>query len=1584
MKTILRTFLSVPLWLALLTGLGGRASAASSAVVSPAFTVDTRSASTLSGRVVAASTRQPLGGATVTVAGVTTTTDGTTGVFRFTSISAQTGAVVAVAKTGYVSTQRTITATLGAKTVELGDIALGQVLANGAAPQVVGVTPAYNGLFLEGVSLSNSYETEVNWNGGTPASVEWSVNGALRATTPASGNKTARMFDMNTEFPASLGTVSQLEVVAVAADGKRSPKFALPVKKLPLPAFLQGVLPIGYLDRPDVVLSYELTLPKSDGSDPANVWRTLPFLGKFGGGFNVSAGVEYALRSGEWQFHIGTTPLSSWKGRVGERPHSTVLNPQFYLGNRSLDFGVQGMSEGVANFTEGFRVNNVGVTLSLDFKAEVLTFYLTDYVPGTQWVRLMDKVLKPFGVDPNSVQRVRVYGLVGAQLQLVAELYPKLGYGGATFGMEVGLEAAYEPDLKFASMKIYVGGKVGATLAWPSGGALNLKDVTGKIYGGINAEVFSINVLNAEFVLLDYKWVVTAGASAPELAELASYARVQIDGQDYVAIPILSAEDPTPAERSYLVHGPELFQAGAEQTTPARARAALSSGAGSLPPLEGFRLMGLGRIAGAEGGGEEQVAVSAGDDTAGAARAVPARAAAVAAAAPAQADVPLVTNAYPNAAPALAGRANELMLLYVKDNGGAALQFTDIVWTRFDGTNWSPPAAIATDTRAEFAPQVRYDGNGDAIAVWQRVKSATFTTVDVAAMAAQMEIVWSRWDRASGLWSVPAALTDNATLDQRPLLSGPMTNGDVLLVWTANDANLFSGTGAVGAATNSRFLSATWGAATKTWGAVTTVVSGVTGEKSPSFDGQGSRAVLAWGRDLDGDLTTPNDSEIFYCKWENGSWGTPVRMTTNVTPDTNVRVAVGSTGDTHLVWRAGSDLGWSLNFGVPVVARAGADTSGFADFALTVGPGGNVVLLWQEKSVAGSDMYFRIFDPAAASWGQDDLLTADAPLERSFSPVWDAAGNLTVAYLKVQMSKTTKTVTLEGGAVLTIDNVPQGGQVDLYATKRALVRDLALVPGDFVVTGGNFLPGDLLTLTATVRNVGNVAVQNPKVAFFNGNPTAGGVKIGEAAATGWLQSADKTDLAVTWSLPTATAAVQLYAVVDPDGTVTENREDNNQQTVGVGGADLVARYRSSTVANDGSLRIIAEVQNSGMPATPATTLQAKAATGGAVLAQVNVPALQPGEIAQVALDLPAGSHPAGEFGFALEADASSAITDANRFNNRTVFSSNLWLPPTIAAQPVGAQAAATGGSASFRVTAAGGGPFTYQWSRNGVAIQGATRAVLSLTNVQSGDAGSYAVFVTNNSASSVTSNAGVLSVVAAGNSASHAVTSMAMSAGDSVTVANTFSYTGAPASVTWQVLLPGGWSFASDSGATGATRPAVGATDLLEWTWPAAAVGTTAFTYTLNRPAGLNGAAELVALVTVGPSGGAARLLAQPDPLVVTVGTARHSSDTDGDGRIGLFELTRVIELFNTRNGTTRTGRYGVATATEDGFAPDGISTTNQPLARYHSCDANRDGQINLFELTRVIELYNTRIGTIRTGQYHVQTGTEDGFAPGP
>ena len=125
-----------------------------------------------------------------------------------------------------------------------------------------------------------------------------------------------------------------------------------------------------------------------------------------------------------------------------------------------------------------------------------------------------------------------------------------------------------------------------------------------------------------------------------------------------------------------------------------------------------------------------------------------------------------------------------------------------------------------------------------------------------------------------------------------------------------------------------------------------------------------------------------------------------------------------------------------------------------------------------------------------------------------------------------------------------------------------------------------------------------------------------------------------------------------------------------------------------------------------------------------------------------------------------------------------------------------------------------------------------------------------------------------------------------------------------------------------------------------------------------------------------------------PEPGSATsalAGTAPHSADNNEDFRFSLSELTRVIELYNTMNGSTRTGGYRLEATSEDGFAADPTTPASATvtLARYHSVDTNRDGKISLYELTRVIQLYNFRTGTIRTGDYRVEASSEDGFASG-
>ena len=245
-----------------------------------------------------------------------------------------------------------------------------------------------------------------------------------------------------------------------------------------------------------------------------------------------------------------------------------------------------------------------------------------------------------------------------------------------------------------------------------------------------------------------------------------------------------------------------------------------------------------------------------------------------------------------------------------------------------------------------------------------------------------------------------------------------------------------------------------------------------------------------------------------------------------------------------------------------------------------------------------------------------------------------------------------------------------------------------------------------------------------------------------------------------------------------------------------------------------------------------------------------------------------------------------------------------------------------------------------------------------------------------------------ISIVGAGSSVApeHKITGPGYVAGQTLVVTNTIGVATSAAGFRWSVLLPPKWSFVSTDAQGAMDVPVSGQTDLVEWSWAETTSLPLVFSYVLKVPAAEMGPRPLVALFQTG-GGGGQQVLAKPDPLSVAQITV-HSADQNQDFRISLAELTRVIELYNTRFSTVRTGCYAVAaaTVTEDGFAaaPNRAATEDVTLAAYHTADSNRDGRISLSELTRVVELYNYRSLGVRTGQYSLQAGTEDGFVPGP
>lgn len=298
-------------------------------------------------------------------------------------------------------------------------------------------------------------------------------------------------------------------------------------------------------------------------------------------------------------------------------------------------------------------------------------------------------------------------------------------------------------------------------------------------------------------------------------------------------------------------------------------------------------------------------------------------------------------------------------------------------------------------------------------------------------------------------------------------------------------------------------------------------------------------------------------------------------------------------------------------------------------------------------------------------------------------------------------------------------------------------------------------------------------------------------------------------------------------------------------------------------------------------------------------------------------------------------------------------------PSTITSQPVSATHG-VGQTATFTVAATGTAPLSYQWQRQAAGTTGFVDLAASAT---------YSGVTT------ATLSVVGTTVLMAGDQfrcvVSNGVGSPATSAAVTLTISAPPVFTSA-ASATFFINRVVSFTVA----ASGPPAPTFAATGLPSW----AALNATTGVISGTAP-DVTGAPFLVTLTA---TNGVAPAATQTFALNVSVA---HSADTSPtDGALNLTELTRVIALYNTRQGTVRTGRYLVQIGTEDGFAPDAAGTGASPITALtaHSADSNHDGHLSLPELTRVLELFGARTGSTRTGAYRVQAGSEDGFAPGP
>ena len=611
-------------------------------------------------------------------------------------------------------------------------------------------------------------------------------------------------------------------------------------------------------------------------------------------------------------------------------------------------------------------------------------------------------------------------------------------------------------------------------------------------------------------------------------------------------------------------------------------------------------------------------------------------------------EAPIQTNVFPESNPFLANLGTDLSLAWLYDDPSrAAVNRTEVVYSVWDGANWSAPAAIDDDGTADFHPKIAALPDGDAWATWMDVKQVLSADATVEDMLANLEIAVARYDSDSDVWSSPVVLTDNVHLDQSPRIA-TAANATAMLTWVSNTGDELQGTAAY---PNDIYFSRHDGTS---WSAPAAAVSGVPSVIKSAMSFDGTNSVIVYSADTDGDDATPDDRELYGLTFDGTTWSAATLLTDNEIEDANPQVMYDTSLPTPtplVFWYRDGEIVMSTDLDLDVydtVVSLGASSSGAADFHATRGADGRIALIWQDISTEGVDLWYVYYDPTSATWSKPQQLTADSAMESAPSASFDAADRLVVACDKRDIHHETRTLSV-GGEDFVVDNVPVTGQTDLYELRHEIGTDLAIAAEDLSVLPENPKPGIFATLTVIVHNIADLPATDIDVAFYDGNPATGGTLIATGTCAGTLVGGDVCEASVGWTVPASTSGHTVYVVVDPDQVTGDEDRTNNTAILGVMMPNLTVSSLSGVpVAQDWLVTVHVE-NNGALPVENAEVVLRDGDASGTVLDTATIAELAPRS--RQALLLTWSSAPPGRLTAFATADATDTIAEFDESDN---------------------------------------------------------------------------------------------------------------------------------------------------------------------------------------------------------------------------------------------------------------------------------------------------------------------------------------------
>ncbi len=227
-----------------------------------------------------------------------------------------------------------------------------------------------------------------------------------------------------------------------------------------------------------------------------------------------------------------------------------------------------------------------------------------------------------------------------------------------------------------------------------------------------------------------------------------------------------------------------------------------------------------------------------------------------------------------------------------------------------------------------------------------------------------------------------------------------------------------------------------------------------------------------------------------------------------------------------------------------------------------------------------------------------------------------------------------------------------------------------LTMGAVAISDDHPQPGASVTVSATVTNTGALALDRVVVAFYDGDPDAGGILIDTVALPGILAAGYTATLTTTYTILPIEGRRQLVAVADPYDQIAEADETDNRASLFAFGPDLELVGVAVDHWGGSQVGLTALIHNIGTTASPATTIAYRwEAITGTLAVTDTVPPLEAGQAITLTTPWDYGALAQGSYSLAAMVNEGEAdFAEVFMVNNQAFLT--LEVLPDLAVSPL--------------------------------------------------------------------------------------------------------------------------------------------------------------------------------------------------------------------------------------------------------------------------------------------------------------------------